>query len=112
MSNFVTVRQAFERAYKVNDVIHCKLGVYEAGIHGWLTAPVIVVEVHETINEFGETDCHWDDFILIEGAWKSIWKADATTCQTPDISDRPASAFVGFFDEAYDNAVKELEAGE
>lgn len=96
VTNFVTAKQAFERAYgPIPEGATCHIGVDEC----------LAVDIYPTVYvPFYDRVIHGKP-----GGFEIVYNGKPAG---PDISDRPASAFIGFFDEAYDNAVRELEAGE
>lgn len=98
MSNFVTAKQAFERAY--------------GPLPGSAPLHLGAMKDKYSIPVFGLFSMSGNVGVLIENGRIACTLASDSILLGPDISDRPASAFIGFFDEAYDNAVRELEAGE
>jgi hypothetical protein len=95
----VTVREAFEKAWGEmpewdNETCHFTLEEEE---ENWHFLPMVFKDA------FGK------GVRVRNGEWEDDWYKYPGPL-TPDISDRPASAFLGFFGEEYDRVVAEDQA--
>lgn len=95
-----TVRRVLETICKPfpQHVKGCFLGVHDDSTYGLLFTPC----VHYNDGEY-EDLLYWNEF---EGRWEEEDAFfNASNCQGPDISDRPAEDFFGFFGSEFDNEI-------
>ncbi len=95
----MTVREAFEKAWRaVPEGATCHIGTMGRGPtkSGWRISPT-----------YYSGECSWPATIAY-----GVWSKNHTYEYPigPDISDRPASAFLGFFGDEYDRVVAEDQA--
>lgn len=95
----MTVREAFEKAYgQLQKGVTCHIGHWAGpSMTGWMMEPTIKPEGISwpqalSRRKWGNSDIY--EYVI-----------------GPDISDRPASAFLGFFGKEYDDVVNEADNG-